>query len=127
MTTNPGFGMTTNIDGNSYRVDITALAIYLVQSVSDFGFYARQRREFLNLSQQAVASFMKDQFAIPWHQTVVAKVESGDRQVKLTEALALAFIYGMTLDDLVMGLDLENRTRLVPLERDDDGVNSEKA
>jgi len=116
MTENKGFGLTTTMDGRKYRIDITALGIYLVQNVEDFGFYARQRREFLNLSQQAVASFMSDQLYVPWHQTVVAKIEAGERRVKLNEAMALSLIYGMRLDDLVNGLNLDSIEQLVPIE-----------
>lgn len=43
---------------------------------------------------------------IMWHQTVVAKVESGQRAVKLTEAYALASVLDMRLDDLTLGNDL---------------------
>lgn len=47
--------------------------------------------------------------------------------VKLSEALALWFIYGMTLDDLVMGLNLEGHARLVEIDDSEggNGVDSE--
>lgn len=68
------------------------------------------------MSQQAVASIMKNDFDIPWHQTVVAKVEAGERQVKLNEALALSHLYAMALEDLLTGSDLEGNARLVSNE-----------
>ena len=43
-----------------------------------------------------------------WHQTVVGKVESGERALKLTEAVAVADIIGIPLADLVS----EEPTRL---------------
>lgn len=116
MSTGKPFAITLTAENDRrYRVDVTAMALHLVQSVSDFGEYARQRREFLNLSQQLVAKLMKEDFYIPWHQTVVAKIESGERQVKLSEALALSFLYGMTLDDLVMGVNLTSTDGLIDL------------
>ncbi len=92
-----------------------------------FGHHARERREYLNLSQQAVAAYMKDFFKIPWHQTVVAKIESGERRVKLNEAMALAYTYGMPLDNLAGGILVQDKSRLVPLdEGGDDGKHSEE-
>src|SRR5690625_3104218 len=83
-----------------------------VKQVENFGQYARRRREFLGLSQRQVADFISKTFDIPWHQTVVAKIESGERQIKLAEALALSLAYGMRLDDLMTGWDLEGNAYL---------------
>ena len=93
-------------------VVVTPADIQAVQSAADFGSHARARREFLGMSQQGVAMILKENFGIPWHQTVVAKIESGARQVKLNEALALAQIYAMSVEDLVTGWDLEGNAHL---------------
>lgn len=84
-----------------------------VRSALEFGRHARTRREFLGLSQQGVARLVNDDFGIPWHQTVVAKIEAGQRQVKLNEALALSLVYGTSLDNLVAGKALETTGTLV--------------
>jgi len=127
MTDREGFGLTTNFDGRKYRIDINWFAPLAVEGVGElFGHHARQRREFLNLSQQSVADYMKDFFKIPWHQTVVAKIESGERRVKLNEAMALAYIYGLPLDNLAGGILVQDKSRLVPLDEDgEDGIDPE--
>src|SRR5919112_3465362 len=38
-----------------------------------------------------------------WHQTTVGKVESGDRPIRLEEAVAVADLLGVGLDDLAYG------------------------
>ncbi len=67
-----------------------------------FAKNARHRRKMLGLSQAYVA-LMMEAYGIRWHQTVLAKVESGDRDVKVHEAYALAAFYGVALDDLISG------------------------
>ena len=75
---------------------------------ADFGKHARKRREFLELPQNIVALQMQTMYAINWHQTVVAKIESGERLVKLAEAYALADMYGLPLEDLAHGQNLDH-------------------
>lgn len=117
MTDDEGAGLITTIGGRKYRIDINwFVARDRVDDIADFGHWVRLRREFLNLSQHSVAAFMKSYFRIPWHQTVVAKIESGERKVKLNEALALAYIYGLTLDDLAGGFKIEDDERLVAID-----------
>jgi|SRR5699024_1763252 len=99
-------------------VIISPFDIGSVQQAEDFGEYARERREFLGMSQNFVAMTMKDVFDIPWHQTVVAKIESGQRQIKLAEALALSLIYGMSLENLMTSFHLEDETSLRTKDRD---------
>lgn len=69
----------------------------------------------LGLSQADVSLVLLGH-GIDWHQTTVAKVEKGERQVKLDEAYALADVYAIPLDDLVegRGLLVVDRVRLVP-------------
>lgn len=95
---------------------VTPPDVQKVRSAADFGHYARARRKFLGLSQQGVALIVKEDFGIPWHQTVVAKIESGERQVKLDEALALSLVYGIDLQDLMTGRGLTGEGHLI--ERD---------
>lgn len=61
----------------------------------------------MRLSQKMVAQLMKWFFGPRWHQTIVAKIENGQRAVRLDEALALCQIYGMDLDDLLAGRNLD--------------------
>jgi len=76
---------------------------------------SRARREYLGFSQFFVASWMKDYLGIPWHQTVVAKIESGKRQVKLHEAVGLSLLYGMSIENLITGHGAETTTGLVDI------------
>ena len=50
---------------------------------------------------------MQTTYGITWHQTAVAKIEDGSRKVKLMEAYALADMYGIPLDELAAGRNLE--------------------
>lgn len=85
----------------------------------------RARRWSLGYSQERVAFDLNVYYGIKWHQTVVGKVESEVRDVKLHEAYALCTIYGIALDDLIAGrgVDMvealdreEGGTREVPIE-----------
>lgn len=64
-----------------------------------FAQNCRVRRTALDLSQQAVSEQMRT-LGFPWHQTVIAKIESGERTVKLDEAYALATILHTRLSRL---------------------------
>ncbi|MFS0717574.1 helix-turn-helix transcriptional regulator [Arthrobacter sp. 1P04PC] len=122
-------GLTTTLDGRRYRIGINMFARVAVEDAEElFGERARMRREYLNLSQQAVAAYMTEFFKIPWHQTVVAKIESGKRRIKLNEAMALAYIYGQSLDHLAGGISGLDRSRLIPLDEEgENGEHSEEA
>lgn len=63
----------------------------------------RERRRYAGQkSQQHIALTMAAVYGhTSWHQTTVAKVESGERDVKLAEAVALAEIIGVPLSDLI--------------------------
>lgn len=72
-----------------------------------FAKNSRERRLRMRLSQQRVAHFMHEIYGFPWHQTMVGKVESGQRAVKMDEAFALCRLYGIELDDLLRGKRLD--------------------
>jgi transcriptional regulator with XRE-family HTH domain len=40
-------------------------------------------------------------FGYSWHQTVLAKAETGERPLRLSEAIDLASLYGASLSDLI--------------------------
>lgn len=65
-----------------------------------FGRRARERRQLLGLSQAAVSSAM-GAHGFPWHQTTVAKTESGERPPRLAEAAAFAVVLNVPLAALV--------------------------
>jgi transcriptional regulator with XRE-family HTH domain len=66
-----------------------------------FGARVRAARERQGRSQKWLAEALGSRYGIPWHPTTAGKVESGERPVKLTEALAVAQALGMLLEDLV--------------------------
>ena len=64
------------------------------------GQRVRELRELRGLPQQHVAMVMTLTKGYRWHQTVVAKVERGERSLKLSEAVALADILGVPVGEL---------------------------
>jgi|SRR5699024_8786966 len=79
---------------------------FLKKMNKDFGKNAKIRREWLGYLQANVAEAMRAYYEVPWHQTVVGKVENGTRDIKLHEAYALADIYGIAVQDLAEGRNL---------------------
>lgn len=79
----------------------------VVELASRFAENVRARRLRLRLPQSIVAQGMRTVYGFPWHQTMVAKVESGERAVKLDEAFALCRILGIELDDLLRGRNMD--------------------
>ena len=59
-------------------------------------------RELLTLSQTAIAKTMREH-GHAWHQQTVARVESGDRPLRLSEAVSLARHYNLPLEVLAGG------------------------
>ena len=72
-----------------------------------FGQHARRRRELIGHAQSDIANMMNAAFGIKWHQTVISKIESGERAIKLREALALATMYWIPIEDLATGARLD--------------------
>jgi transcriptional regulator with XRE-family HTH domain len=66
-----------------------------------FGARVRAARERQGLSQKWLAEALSSRYGFQWYPTTVGKMESGERPVKLTEAVALAQTLGMLLEDLV--------------------------
>lgn len=58
----------------------------------------RARRD---MPQQHVITVLAFQHGIRWHQSTVTKVEAGERPVRLAEALAVASILHVSLEDLL--------------------------
>ena len=65
-----------------------------------FAGWLKTARTEAALSQQNVADALRAQGAPGpiWHQTVVAKIERGERPLRLDEAVALAVLFGTTVD-----------------------------
>lgn len=59
--------------------------------------WLRASREATSLSQQHVADALKP-LGISLHQSQVAKIERGERPLRLDEAVALASLFGATVD-----------------------------
>lgn len=67
----------------------------------------RKRRK---LSQADVAKMLNDRGVSGFYSTTVAKIEAGDRTVRIDEAVAIADIFGVPLDELI-GRQLDEQTR----------------
>lgn len=64
-----------------------------------FVAWLRTARKDAGLSQQKVADALKAEgFAVLGHQSVIAKIERGERPARLDEAAAMARLFGTTLD-----------------------------
>ena len=74
---------------------------YLAGVDAAFGQRVREERERNHISQDALAGLMSSQYGQPWHQTTVAKVESGDRPAKITEVIALSWALGVSVEALI--------------------------
>ena len=70
-------------------------------TASRFALNIRARRELSGLSQRELAQALVDLGHASFRQQTIAEVESGGRQVKLDEALALARALGITVDSLI--------------------------
>jgi transcriptional regulator with XRE-family HTH domain len=82
----------------------------------EFGERMRRQRERQGAPQQHVALTLEAMYGIRWHQTTVGKVESGERGIRLTEAVAVAQTLGVSLDELVYG-DADTERKRERLER----------
>lgn len=59
--------------------------------------WLRSTREATGLSQQNIADGLKP-LGFSLHQTQIAKIERGERPLRLDEAVALASLFGATVD-----------------------------
>lgn len=60
----------------------------------------KELRKTRGISQEEVASLMT-KAGFSWRQTTVAKTEAGSRPIRLDEAGALAFLFGLSINDMV--------------------------
>jgi transcriptional regulator with XRE-family HTH domain len=60
----------------------------------------RQARERAGLSQEHLAANLLVMHGVQWHQTTVRRTESGERPIRLSEAIAVAELLGVPLGEL---------------------------
>lgn len=65
------------------------------------GHRMRELREQQGLSQQGFVNQLAARGILQWHQTTVGKVESGQRPVRVDEAMAIADTLGVLVQDLI--------------------------
>ena len=65
--------------------------------MTHYGNRVRECRERLGWSQ----NYLANQVGGPWRQTTVVRVEAGEQPLKLTDAITLAGVFGLTLADFV--------------------------
>lgn len=68
-----------------------------------FAEWLKAARTAAGLSQHKVAAALRAQGFSVFRQSAVAKIESGDRPVRLDEAVAMAELFGTTID-VALGL-----------------------
>ena len=76
-----------------------------------FAQRVKAERERRRISQTQLVTALAAKNGIRWHQSTMTKVEAGERPVRLMEALALASVLGMPLDDLLDDPDSEEARR----------------
>ncbi|KQS96980.1 helix-turn-helix domain-containing protein [Cellulomonas sp. Leaf395] len=62
---------------------------WLEQLEPVFARELRLARTDRGISQELLVAFVNQSFKLNWHQTTLAKVEAGERAIKLREALVL--------------------------------------
>jgi transcriptional regulator with XRE-family HTH domain len=82
---------------------VTGYSSELVETAdAHFGRRLRALREERGLSQQHVVNALLNHGILNWHQTTVAKIEAGSRPVRLSEAMACASLFGLTVDEMLI-------------------------
>ncbi|MBB5161596.1 helix-turn-helix domain-containing protein [Mycobacterium sp. AZCC_0083] len=74
-----------------------------IQKWSDdrFGERVKQGRTDGGWSQAEMAKLLADNGVQPMHATTIAKIEAGDRSVRINEAVGIADLFGVSLDTLM--------------------------
>jgi transcriptional regulator with XRE-family HTH domain len=68
-----------------------------------FGTRVRQARLAKRLRQQDLVDALNSAFKLGWYQQTLGRLEAGDRQVRITEAVAIATVLDVPLTELVYG------------------------
>lgn len=66
-----------------------------------FGEAVKRHRERLGWTQVQMAKMLADRGLQPMRDTTLAKIEAGSRSVRINEAIAIADLLELSLDDLV--------------------------
>lgn len=66
-----------------------------------FGKWVRTLRDSRGWSQAEMAKMLSDKGIQPMHPTTVAKIETGDRSVRINEAVGIADLFEVSLDSLL--------------------------
>lgn len=66
-----------------------------------FGKTVKAQREQRGWSQADMAKMLSDKGIQPMHPTTVAKIEAGDRSVRINEAVGIADLFEVSIDSLL--------------------------
>lgn len=94
----PRYNVTYNLDVAGQRP--VAQHPRIREVVRRHGALARRLRREHRVSQAALAASMRA-MDWPWHQTTVVRVEQGEREMSIGEAIDLAGLYGMSFGEFV--------------------------
>ncbi|MCV7441230.1 helix-turn-helix transcriptional regulator [Mycobacterium paraense] len=78
---------------------------------SHFGKRLRALRENRGWSQAETAKMLSDRGIQPMHPSTVAKIEAGDRSVRINEAVGIADVFEVSVDSL-LGRNTNNKRDL---------------
>ena len=66
-----------------------------------FGERLKAKRDYRGWSQADMAKMLSDKGIQPMHPSTVAKIEAGDRSVRINEAVGIADLFEVSLDSLL--------------------------
>jgi transcriptional regulator with XRE-family HTH domain len=66
-----------------------------------FGKRVKAKRDARGWSQADIAKMLSDRGIHPMHPTTVAKIEAGDRSVRINEAVGIADLFEVSVDSLL--------------------------
>ena len=67
----------------------------------DFGKRVKAHRSDRGWTQPQMAKMLSDNGIYPMHSTTIAKIEAGERSVRINEAVGIAELFGVSLDSFV--------------------------
>jgi transcriptional regulator with XRE-family HTH domain len=63
-------------------------------------------------SQEDFGNLLTEATGYPWYQNIISRIELGKRPLRLYEAIALAKLFGVTVDALAMAGEIEVATQV---------------
>ncbi|WP_319457711.1 MULTISPECIES: helix-turn-helix transcriptional regulator [unclassified Mycobacterium] len=79
----------------------------------DFGKAVRQRRAAINVSQRRLSELLLEKAAVKLDPSAITRIEKGQREMKLAEALAIAKVLDVSIDQLTRDMEPDEPAGLI--------------